>query len=282
MNLLKMIAGTGLCALAITAATSCNSGTSTDKKEADTTKVAAATKPVPGTPIKIDSSKRYIFLTWDDSPQPPGTVNCKSVFQEEGIKATFFSVGFNQVGPFKKRLIDSIRNGYPQFLLANHSFSHGFNDKYSKFYAPAMTDSALNDFLRNENELKVPVKIIRLPGNNTWASNGAISGQKSNSALVKKLDSLGYKIVGWDLEWGQQGKKKEPRESADEMVKRINQKFEDGSTNQQNAIVILSHDRLFEKKQFADSLAKFISILKQDKRNVFETIDHYPTVQQKK
>ena len=276
-----MIAGTGLCVLAITAVTSCKSGTSTDKKTADSAKAEAATKPLPGTPIKIDSSKRYIFLTWDDSPQPPGTVNCKSVFQAEGIKATFFSVGFNQVGPFKKRLIDSIRNGYPQFLLANHSFSHGFNDKYGKFYAPAMTDSALNDFLRNERELKVPVKIIRLPGNNTWASNGAISGQKSNSILVKKLDSLGYKIVGWDLEWGQQGKKKEPRETADEMVKRINQKFEDGSTNQQNAIVILSHDRLFEKKQFADSLAKFISILKQDKRNVFETIDHYPTVQQK-
>ncbi len=276
-----MIARTGICVLAITAAASCNSGPSSDKKAADSAKPVAE-KPVPGTPIKIDSSKRYIFLTWDDSPQPPGTVNCKAVFQAEGIKATFFSVGFNQVGPFKKRLIDSIRNGYPQFLLANHSFSHGFNDKYRKFYAPGMTDSALNDFLRNEKELKIPVKIIRLPGNNTFASNGNIQGQLAKSALVKRLDSLGYKIVGWDLEWGQQGKKKEPRESADEMIKRINQKFEDGTANQPNAIVILSHDRLFEKKQFADSLSKFISILKQDKRNVFETIDHYPTMQQKK
>jgi peptidoglycan/xylan/chitin deacetylase (PgdA/CDA1 family) len=47
-------------------------------------------------------------------------------------------------------------------------------------------------------------------------------------------------------------------------------------------IVILSHDRLFEKKQYADSLTRFINILKQDKRYVFETIDHYPTVQAKK
>jgi hypothetical protein len=176
-------------------------------------------------------------------------------------------------------VIDSIRNGYPQFLLANHSFSHGFNDKYAKFYSAAMTDSALHDFLRNEKELQVPVKIIRLPGNNTWASNGEIHGQLSKNPLVHKLDSMGYKIVGWDLEWGQQNKVKAPRESAVEMVKRINQKFDDGNTNQQNAIVILSHDRLFEKKQFADSLAKFISLLKEDKRNVFETIDHYPTVQ---
>lgn len=280
MNLSKMIAHSGMSLLTLVLLAGCTGNTPTDKKGADSTNNIGA-KPVPGTPIKYDSSKRYIYLTWDDSPQPPGTVNSKAIFQAEGVKATFFSVGFNQVGPFKKRLIDSIRNGYPQFLLANHSFSHGFNDKYAKFYSPAMTDSALGDFLRNERELQIAVKIIRLPGNNTWAAKGEIHGQKSNNPLIKKLDSLGYKIIGWDLEWGQQKKMKAPQESVDEMIKRINQKFDDGNTNQQNAIVILSHDRLFEKKQFADSLSRFISILKQDKRNVFETIDHYPSVQQK-
>ena len=98
---------------------------------------------------------------------------------------------------------------------------------------------------------------------------------------MKRLDSTGYKIIGWDIEWGQNGKQKQPKESATEMAKRVNQKFDDGSTFEQNAIVILSHDRLFEKKQFADSLNRFISILKQDPRNVFETIDHYPLVQRK-
>ena len=99
--------------------------------------------------------------------------------------------------------------------------------------------------------------------------------------MVKKLDSLGYKIIGWDLEWTQQAKAKAPKESVDEMIQRVNQKFDDGTTNQQNALVILSHDRLFEKKQYADSLKKFISLLKQDKRIVFETLDPYPSVQQK-
>lgn len=267
----------GLLLLSLTA---CNNGTDTTKTGTGSTK-AADVKPTPGAAFKYDSSKRYIFLTWDDSPQPPGTVNCKSVFKSEGIKATFFSVGFNQVGPFKKRLIDSIRNEYPQFLLANHSFTHGFRDQYKKFYSPAMTDSALADFLKNQEELKIPVKIIRLPGNNTWASNGNIQGQKSNTAVVRKLDSLGYKIIGWDLEWGQQAKAKAPKESVDEMIRKINQKFDDGNTFQQNAIVILSHDRLFEKPQFTDSLRRFISLLKADKRNVFETIDHYPSIQQK-
>ncbi|GAC1440937.1 MAG: hypothetical protein NVSMB63_08110 [Sediminibacterium sp.] len=275
MNTLKTLcyAGLGLILLA-----ACKSKPATDKTAADSLK-ATATKPLPGTPIKYDSSKRYIFLTWDDSPQPPGTTNCKTIFHAAGVKATFFAVGFNQVGPFKKRLIDSIRNGYPEFLLANHSFSHGFNDKYSKFYS--MPDSALKDFLRNEKELQIGVKIIRLPGNNTWAANGNIHGQKAENKLIKNLDSLGYKIIGWDIEWGQQAKMKAPRESVTEIVSRINQKFEDGNTNEQNAIVILSHDRLFEKKQYADSLSRFISLLKQDPRNVFETIDHYPSVQRK-
>jgi len=279
MNLLKMITQTGLSVLALAAATGCNSGTSTDKK-ADST--ASVLKPVPGTPIKYDSTKRYIYLTWDDSPQPPGTVNCKAVFQSEGVKATFFAVGFNQVGPWKKRIIDSLRNSYPQFLLANHSFSHGFNDKYSKFYSSALTDSAYNDFMKNEKLLGIPVKIIRLPGNNTFASNGNIHGQKAENALVKKLDAAGYKIIGWDVEWHQQAKMKAPQQSVNEIIKEINQHFNDGNTEQPNSIVILSHDRLFEKKQFVDSLRRFISILKADKRNVFETIDHYPTVQQKK
>jgi hypothetical protein len=46
--------------------------------------------------------------------------------------------------------------------------------------------------------------------------------------------------------------------------------------------VILAHDRMFAKAQYADSLNKFIATLKQDPRNVFETLDHYPLVQQNK
>lgn len=274
MNMRNIYLSVSAAALVLMAA--CNN---TKQKTVNADSVKVITKPVPGTPIKYDSSKRYIFLTWDDSPQPPGTVNCKQVFRQQNVKATFFSVGFNMVGPFKKRIIDSLRNDYPQFLMANHSFSHGFNDKYAKFYS--MPDSAYGDFMRNEKELNIQVKIIRLPGNNTWASNGVIHGQKAENPLIKRLDSNGYKIVGWDIEWAQNGKQKAPKESATEMAKRVNQRFDDGNTVEQNAIVILSHDRLFEKKQFADSLARFIEILKQDPRNVFETIDHYPMLQRK-
>jgi len=277
MNTIKNISFTCLSfAFAALTMVSCNNN-SGNKSSKDSSKVI--TQSGPGTPIKLDSTKRYIYLTWDDAPQPPGTINCKAVFKEEGIKATFFVVGFNQVGPQKKRIIDSLRKEYPQFLIANHSFSHGFRDNYKKYYQ--LTDSAFHDMMRNQDELQIAVKIIRLPGRNTWAANGKIHGQEAKTVLIKKLDSLGYKIVGWDMEWSAQKRMKAPQESAEEMAKRVSEKLDDGSTNEPNSIVILSHDRLYEKMQYADSLRKFISILKKDPRNVFETIDHYPTIQQK-
>lgn len=254
---------------------SCGSG---DKKNTANADSSQTTQP--GKVFSPDSTKQYIYLTWDDSPQPPGTSNCKRIFEETGIKATFFAVGFNQVGNKKIRLIDSIRKAYPKFLLANHSFSHGMNDKYRLFYAPAQHDSALNDFLRNERELSIPVKIIRMPGNNTWAEKGTISGQLSSNRLVKSLDSLGYQIVGWDLEWRQDAKAKQPKESATEMAQKVMQKLNDDETHAPRAIVILSHDRIFEKSAQVDSLRKFIQILQKDPKNVFETIDHYPPFKQ--
>lgn len=241
--------------------------------------LAAAPKPVPGTPIKYDSSKRYIFLTWDDAPQPPGTNICRRIFKEQGVKATFFVVGFNANTTSKLRIVDSLRASYPEFLIGNHSYSHAFN-KYASFYAHP--DSAVQDFLRNEKMLNVPVKIIRLPGRNSWVGQGEMKGEKSSMQVCKRLDSLGYKVIGWDIEWQFKNNHGSiPIQSVDEMIREINDRLDNDLDNEPNSIVILAHDRMFEKKQYVDSLTKFVSTLKSDPRNVFETIDHYPMVQRK-
>lgn len=255
--------------------TSCKSG---KEKETtiDSSKLVAA-KPIPGTPIKYDSSKRYIFLTWDDAPQPPGSNICKRIFVEEGVKATFFMVGMHQFDNRRKHFVDTIRNAYPQFLLANHSYTHGFQNKYGQFYAKP--DSAVKDFLRAQAELNIPLKIIRLPGNPTWAHNGVLKGPKSTLPTAKILDSLGYKLLGWDVEWEFVGSS--PKQSATAMINAVNQKLDEGNTYEPNCMVILAHDRMFAKPAYADSLRKFITALKADSRNVFETVDHYPTVQNK-
>ncbi len=134
--------------------------------------------------------------------------------------------------------------------------------------------------MRNEQELQVPVKIIRLPGNTSWVGKGEMKGPKSTMPVCKILDSLGYKVIGWDVEW-ESVKGATPRQSADEMVRLINERFESDLNNEANSIVILAHDRMFAKQQYVDSLTKFVATLKKDPRNVFETIDHYPLVQRK-
>lgn len=264
--------------MAITSAvTSCKSGGGNNKSAADSTKTVKAAAP--GDTIKLDPNKRYIYLTWDDSPQPPGTIMCKKVFVDQGVKATFFAVGFNAFEPSRTRLIDSIRNEYPQFLLANHSFSHGFRDHYKDFYTHP--DSAVGDLMQVEKQLKIPVKIIRLPGSNSWVGKDINKGPQSAKLVRDRLDAMGYNVIGWDIEWEQKAGTKAPKQSATEMFNLVNKRFDQSYTTEQNAIVILSHDRLFGTPQYADSLTTFIKMLKADPRNVFETIDHYPLVMRK-
>lgn len=267
--------------LALTALTllgSCK-GKGDEKQAASDSTKQVSTQPQPGSPIRYDSSKRYIFLTFDDAPQPPGTINCKRIFHEQGVKATFFLVGLHaEIDRLRQRLVDSLRNSYPEFLIANHSYSHGFRDNYKTYYTHP--DSAIGDLMRAQEQLKIPVKIIRLPGSNSWVGKGENKGPQSAKAVRDKLASMGYNVIGWDVEWRFKGGSV-PVQGAQQLADEVNGKFDSENTNEPNTVVILAHDRMFGKQQYADSLTRFISILKQDPRNVFETIDHYPLVQQK-
>ena len=257
---------------------SCKGGGEQKEDKTAPVKDTVAVALTPGSSIKLDPAKKYIYLTWDDGPQPPGTVNCEEVFREEGVKATFFMVGLHQFSPSRERIVDTIRNSYPQFLLANHSHSHGFRDHYREFYANP--DSAMQDIYTAEKELKVPVKIVRLPGMNSWVENGNIKGPQSSLEVCKRLGSAGYNVVGWDLEW-RFGKRSVPIQGAEQMAKEVDDVFANQTTYAANSVVILAHDRMFQG-QYKDSLRKFVQILKKNSEYVFETVDHYPLIQKAK
>lgn len=224
-------------------------------------------------PFHPEKGKRVIYLTWDDAPQAQGTINCMRSFTANQVKATFFAVGLNVHDSLGRQLIDSIRGSYPKFLLANHSWSHAFRNQYSKFFA--MPDSAIHDFLYNDSCFHFKDKIIRLPSSNSWVMAGENKGPASAIAVREGLAQIGYCVIGWDVEWKLM-KGKNSGQGAEEMVREVNRKLDDSTTNAPDAIVILSHDRYFKEPAEVDSLNKFISLLKADPRNVFETIDHYP------
>lgn len=251
---------------------SCNSTTPktevlADKKDTLNNNPSAATWK----PIAYDSTKTYIYLTFDDGPQG-GTKQCMEVCKKAGVKATFFMVGNHANSPQLKQMVKDIKAAYPQFLLANHSTTHA-NGRYVYFYNHEQM--AAEDFYKAQKTLEVPYKIIRLPGNTSWVTKKGITANKLTKPVCKLLDSAGYNVIGWDVEWNFRRGNATPVESPERLVKIINNVVTNKETREKNHVMILTHDRMFQKENYSDSLAKFISLMQQNKNYVFETVDHY-------
>ena len=224
-------------------------------------------------PLAYDSTKKYIYLTFDDGPQR-GTIICYDLCKQEGIKASFFMVGLHTAQKSDgKKIVSMIRESYPQILLANHSYTHA-NDKYLNFYHhPLMAEQ---DFYKAQDSLHVPYKIIRLPGNRSWVREGEVKATTLVRPVAELLDSAGYNVIGWDLEWHFNKKNARPIQSPIKLAAEVDSAFAKMDTHVLNHLVILSHDRMFQRPGDADSLAKFIKILKENPNYVLETVDHYP------
>ena len=238
----------------------------------DSTKKVDTVKPITTTTINYDTTKKYIYLTFDDGPQN-GTVACFELCKKLGVKATFFMVGKHAATPHLRQIVSDIKNAYPQILLANHSTTHA-NDKYHYFYQhPQM---AAEDFYTAQKSLDVPFKIIRLPGNPSWVREGKLRASGLTKPVCKILDSVGYNVIGWDVEWNFNHKTANPVESSERLAKIVAKNLANNDMNVKNHLVILTHDRMFRNPNYTDSLAKFITLLQGNKNYVFETIDHYP------
>ncbi|MEX6688471.1 polysaccharide deacetylase family protein [Danxiaibacter flavus] len=239
-------------------------------------------KPVPQPPQDMvedlpDSNTRYIYLTFDDGPQT-GTMNCYRICKELGVKASFFMVG-QHADRHLRYIVDTIRDSYPEMVLVNHSYSHAHNH-YKKFYAaPA---AAQFDFYRAQDSLRIPYKILRLPGNSTWSVRERLTGPHNTLRTARLLDSAGYDLIGWDVEWNFKGKESAPVQSAEQMVKMIDAYADSKHLKTRNHIVILTHDRMFAPTAASDSLYKFIGELRKNRRYVFRTIDQYPGIKRNK
>lgn len=228
-----------------------------------------------------DTSKRYVYLTLDDGPQP-GTMNCYHTLKNLDVKASFFMVGLHASEKHETSRKDSILKSYPQFVVCNHSYTHANYNHYKSFYEHP--DSAYRDVVKAQTALGSPVKIVRMPGNSSWVDAAEVKACKLTKPLCLKLDSAGYKVAGWDIEWRFKNTKAGgtiPVQSATKFIEQVEYAINNDANFTKRNIVILAHDRMFASEQYTDSLAKVITTLKADPRIVFETIDHYPTFLQK-
>lgn len=220
----------------------------------------------------FDSTIKHIYLTFDDGPLK-GTANCIAICEREKIAASFFEIGLHQSrSSMGRRLYAQIKSNPSLFSLSNHSFSHAAG-RYLWFYQHP--DSAILDFLKGKAVLAPTNNLVRFPGNNAWDTKDAKKASWLVKPLAHKMDSLGWDVIGWDMEW-RFNKYGKPVQSPEAIAFLVDSLFEHNQTKTKNHLVILMHDHMFAA--FADSLklATMLGLLKKRKHYRFEKITQYP------
>lgn len=219
-----------------------------------------------------DTALKYVYLTFDDGPEA-GTMNCYQVCRSRGVKATFFLVGEHAHNHRGRKILDTMRGDLRHFLFANHSYTHADHNRYESFYGDP--GRAYKDFMRVQDSLGLTAPIARFPGNNVWVVDSLSRSTKLTRKLSKIMDSAGYNVLGWDVEWhfNRQGR---PVQSAEAMANAVIGAAESKTSVVKNHVVVLAHDRMFREPDTRDSLLKMISILQSKKGYIFETADRYP------
>jgi peptidoglycan-N-acetylglucosamine deacetylase len=217
--------------------------------------------------------KKTIYLTFDDGPCK-GSKTVLSILQKEQTPATLFIIGAHVYGSKAQLAIyDSLKKSN-WIELANHSYTHAFENKFYKFYSDP--DSTTKDFIRCNDSLHFTNNIIRTPGRNIWRTENVYSTDLEPSiASGDSLQKKGFAVVGWDVEWHFTNTQSLVEDDI-EMVNKIDSAFAHNDTKTKNHLVLLTHDRTFTKPEDSAKLHRFITALKEKDEFDFEVVSAYP------
>jgi peptidoglycan-N-acetylglucosamine deacetylase len=217
--------------------------------------------------------KKTIYLTFDDGPCK-GSKTVRSIMQQEQVPSTFFIIGEHVYGSSKQLAIYDSLKACSLIELANHSYSHAFENKFSSFYN--QPDSATKDFVRCADSLDFTSNIIRTPGRNIWRTKTISSTDlKASSVAADSFYNKGFKAVGWDIEWHFDDTQKLVQTDT-EMLNMVDSAFARNETKTTNHLVLLSHDRTFQHTDDSAKLHRFVIALKKREEYDFEIISKYP------
>jgi peptidoglycan-N-acetylglucosamine deacetylase len=216
---------------------------------------------------------KTIYLTFDDGPNR-GTKKMMHIVKEEKIPVTLFIVGQHVYGSKEQTAIFDSLIACKYFEIANHSYTHAFKNKFAKFYT--LPDSAIKDFIRCADSLRLTANIIRTPGRNIWRTATINKTDiKTSTATADSLYTSGFTEVGWDLEWHYNDSLK-LLNTGDEMLQQIDSMFMHNKNKTPNHLVLLAHDQVYEDASDSAELKHFIIKLKLKDEYNFETVSKYP------
>ncbi len=220
------------------------------------------------------NNKRIIYLTFDDGPNK-GTKNLIQIVHKRKIPVTAFIVGNHVYGSESQRKEFQMLKNDSLVELANHSYSHA-NNQYSKFYNDV--DGVVDDFNRAKDSLILGNNYARTPGRNIWRSGTIVETDiKKSATAADELAKSGYKLIGWDLEWKQNGKMKlEGNHKV--MMKKVDSIFYNDLEKTSRHLVLLTHDQYLTDQNSVNELELFIEGIQKTNRFEFRKISDYPHI----
>lgn len=128
------------------------------------------------------TDKKEIYLTFDDGPTPEITNWVLDILAENNAKATFFCIGKNIIN--HPEITKKIQEG--KHAIGNHTQNHlnGRKNRTKKYIENTLLAEKEIERLKSENQNSL---LFRPPYG------------KIKKRQTKKLRSLGYKIIMWDV-----------------------------------------------------------------------------------
>jgi peptidoglycan/xylan/chitin deacetylase (PgdA/CDA1 family) len=186
---------------------------------------------------RFSTSKKIVYLTFDDGPTPEITDWTLEILKEYNAKATFFCNGAN-IAKYPE-LFKNIQNG--GHAIGNHTFNHlnGWQSSTTKYIENVeLCERIINDFSVENNSHE---KIFRPP-------YGKLKPQQ-----VKLLRQKGYKIIMWDILSADFDSSVSPKKCAENVL-----------NNVQPGSIIIFHDSLKASKNLTHALPLTLAYLKEN------------------
>ena len=166
-----------------------------------------------------ETNVKIAYLTFDDGPYKL-TDKVLDILKENGVKATFFCIGKEDVDDKYQRIV---AEGH---VLANHTYSHAITKGLYN-----SVDSFIAQIEKQEEHLYnitgYRTTLMRFPG-------GSSQAKGLKDGIVEQLHARGYNYVDWNCETG---------DGSDEKMKKQNAfAWYSQTMNNQDIIVLLMHD----------------------------------------
>lgn len=222
---------------------------------------------------EFSNKPKHVYLTFDDGPLV-GSFAIDSLATAKNVKLNTFLVGRHaNMSKGRKQDFEKYVNN-PLISCYNHSYTHA-NNRFITFYSNVK--ASYDDFVKNQEDLKLTKKIARLPGRNIWIYDDVRKiDLKSGSRTADSLFANGYKIFGWDVEWRIHSLSGVPIQSFDSTYGKMRNFMNNPIAAQTpNNVVLLMHDDMFQTKNGRKLLENLIdSLIKENYQ--FEFMEDYP------